>query len=351
MKSKTIEQISKKTRDLILFDETKQDFGYDVNFLTQGSIREIWHKCIICNNSKKTKFRYFVQNKSLSHQQCKKQLSETTCLQRYGVKSHNQLESVKIKKKQTLLENYGKQGFKSRTIKQRRERTCLQKYNVDNPRKAEVVKQKIRRTKLKNETLKPKLIHPEYSKQYWLKQTFWDGCKINPSQDLPDQWSQGCDSKFEIICSCNNVFIPTFNDLTSGNHKSCGHNGQSYGEKELGRCLQQLFSEHKTFFEYSPNFLQQLRIDYAIPELRLAFEYDGLHHFQPVRFGGMSIKKAEGVFKLQQQRDKKKEQLLNQHNWTLIRVKYDQDIKQQLIEQLENVKHVLRLEGILNGLG
>lgn len=182
-----------------------------------------------------------------------------------------------------------------------------------------------------------KLFYSVYSKQYWLDQTFYDGCKINPGQKLPNEWSQGSYKKFEIECSCGKIFAPVFRDFTSGNSKSCGHYSQSQGEKELGELLERLFPNLVTSQD-DLDFLchkKPLRVDFAIRDLKLAFEFDGQQHFRSIkRYGG------ERGLKLTQQRDKKKEKLLKKNGYTLIRIRYDQDIKRQLFNDLEEVRYV-----------
>jgi len=53
-------------------------------------------------------------------------------LRKYHLESPNQLDSVKIKKRQTLIRNFGPTGFANSLITKKRELTCLAKYGVRN---------------------------------------------------------------------------------------------------------------------------------------------------------------------------------------------------------------------------
>lgn len=50
-----------------------------------------------------------------------------------------------------------------------------------------------------------------------------------------------------------------------------------------------------------------VRFDFFLSEKRLSIEYDGQHHFMPVKFGGMSDEKALQIHNLVKERDKRKD--------------------------------------------
>lgn len=340
--------IRKKLKSLLLHNRTQQEFGYNISELSRGSVRYIWHKCIICSRPKKTKFREFLQDKALSHQECKIEIRKRTNLQKYSVEHAPESKQVKKRIRQTWKGIYGVDNpRKAEQVKQKIRNTWKDKYGVDNPSRSERVQQKRKQNNLRKYGVKHScgnLKHLLYSKQYWLKQKFHDNCKVNPNQSLPDQWSQGCSQKFEIICSCGKIFIPVFNDLTSGRSKSCGHFSQSQGEKRTGEYLTLLFPNQITTQD-DLGFLKgqgarggNLKVDFANRDLKFAVEYNGLQHDQPVEYFG-----GKEAFELQQKNDEKKEKLLKKYDWTLVRVRYDQSIKDQLIDALNNINFVIKL--------
>ena len=63
-------------------------------------------------------------------------------------------------------------------------------------------------------------------------------------------------------------------------------------------------------------------------------EFDGQHHFYPVRFGGMSHTEAEKVFATAKARDKRKTLWAKRNGYHLIRIRYDENIEEVLKESL-----------------
>lgn len=85
----------------------------------------------------------------------------------------------------------------------------------------------------------------------------------------------------------------------------------------------------------------RLEIDIWVPEFKLAVEYDGAQHFKPVRFGGVSEKKAKENFKKQQKRDRAKNNKIYKHKDDVlffVRFSYKEYItKEYVIEKLNKV--------------
>ena len=73
----------------------------------------------------------------------------------------------------------------------------------------------------------------------------------------------------------------------------------------------------KKFPSTWPSFLEGLQYDGYNEELKIAIEYHGIQHYLPVNFFG-----GEKKFKIQQERDKKKQRLSKLNNITLIVVPY-----------------------------
>ena len=70
-----------------------------------------------------------------------------------------------------------------------------------------------------------------------------------------------------------------------------------------------------------PRFLGRQHLDIFIPKLKIAIEYQGLQHDQPVEyFGGKS------AFELQKKSDEKKKMLCTEHSVIIIYAKEGYDI-------------------------
>jgi predicted SprT family Zn-dependent metalloprotease len=59
------------------------------------------------------------------------------------------------------------------------------------------------------------------SKNYWLEQK-WGKLKLDPNQELPDEWAPNSTKKFEFICECGNHTKSQFSDISQGKSTNCG---------------------------------------------------------------------------------------------------------------------------------
>lgn len=98
------------------------------------------------------------------------------------------------------------------------------------------------------------------------------------------------------------------------------------GEKQLKKVLRQIFQNYKIRQYDNLGFLNRQTVDFSIREKRLAFEYDGRQHFEPVCYGGISFEQAKENLKLQQEWDRRKETLCDQHQYCLIRIPYNEEL-------------------------
>ena len=78
-----------------------------------------------------------------------------------------------------------------------------------------------------------------------------------------------------------------------------------------------------------PKFLDRLQYDRYYPNLKLAFEHNGLQHYEP---WGNSENSLVGFEKCKE-RDARKQRLSDFHNITLIVVKYDEDLNVEVLKQ------------------
>lgn len=102
-------------------------------------------------------------------------------------------------------------------------------------------------------------------------------------------------------------------------------------EKYVFFSIQKKFKDLKVFHHYSPPFLGLQHYDIYIPSQKIAVEYNGRQHYEPVEFfGGI-----EG-FKETIRRDKKKKEISEKYGVTLLTHRYDEPIE-YLLEKLSRI--------------
>jgi very-short-patch-repair endonuclease len=99
-------------------------------------------------------------------------------------------------------------------------------------------------------------------------------------------------------------------------------------ENKIFDILKQIFQD-KLIRRHDRITLKGLELDFMIPELRLAIEYDGEQHFDKELY-----KKLYGEgFEEQLKRDRAKEKLCIKKNIKLIRIKYNEEISKRNIHK------------------
>jgi len=96
-------------------------------------------------------------------------------------------------------------------------------------------------------------------------------------------------------------------------------------EKEVKKLLDILNIEYSYQKKFS--WLGQQTLDFYLPDSNIAIECQGRQHFEPVRFGGISIEKSIDRFNKQTIRDKNKYTLCKEHNVKLL---YYSNVKKKL---------------------
>lgn len=102
------------------------------------------------------------------------------------------------------------------------------------------------------------------------------------------------------------------------NGSRCPYCNESKGEKLVQKVLVHAFNlELNNDFYHAYVLPNRLHLDFYIPEYKLGIEYDGIQHYKPrTYFGG------EKQFKIQQQRDLRKDRYCKEHGIKLIRIPY-----------------------------
>lgn len=110
---------------------------------------------------------------------------------------------------------------------------------------------------------------------------------------------------------------------------------QSVGAKSLYKILCELYGDENIIKEFSESWLinnitgKRMYVDFYIPQLKLAIEYDGSQHDTYVEF----IHKNYRNFYYQVYRDRLKERLLLSHGIKTLRIKYEEKLSTDSIKQ------------------
>lgn len=98
-------------------------------------------------------------------------------------------------------------------------------------------------------------------------------------------------------------------------------------ETTLKKIVITLFPNHKIYVHYRPIWLEGLELDIYIPDKALAFEYQGIQHFQAVKQWG-SVKQL----KIQQEHDKRKKTICDNRRISLIYFDYTENITTEYVK-------------------
>jgi hypothetical protein len=106
------------------------------------------------------------------------------------------------------------------------------------------------------------------------------------------------------------------------------HIGEGWvSEIELLNIVKDIFPEYEVIPQSSPEWLGRQRLDIFIPALRLAIEYQGRQHYEPVPFFG-----GEGGFQKTKERDTLKANLCSENGITLLLFSYNEILTRDLVE-------------------
>ena len=123
----------------------------DVNHLTESSTYKVLVKCDVCGEEKELSWNKYLKNISKYNlytcsNVCSYVKNKKTCLEKYGDESFNNNE----KRKSTNLEKYGVEYYsKTEESREKIKSTSLAKYGVESPNSSEEVKQNKRKSCVK----------------------------------------------------------------------------------------------------------------------------------------------------------------------------------------------------------
>jgi hypothetical protein len=102
-------------------------------------------------------------------------------------------------------------------------------------------------------------------------------------------------------------------------------------ETLLYQLVCEIYPDYRIIRHHRPEFLNFLELDVFIPKLNLAFEYQGIQHFEPIEHWGGKKSLEQGKL-----RDRTKKTLCEQNNIKLIYIYYYEEISKKLLEDKIN---------------
>lgn len=260
--------------------------------------RQGYYGCKKCSRKKfrLTNIEKFGYDNPMKNERIKNKVEEGN-LSKYGVKTTLLETHTKEKIKKTLKERYGSETpFSSEIIKQKSmikmndkygvdyplqskeiykklKKTVLSKYNVEHPMKSEEVKTKLKNTNLERYgnvfPIKSQIVQEKIAEKYKLKYSHINILNVSLK-------------KLQIKCdNCGETFIISkslFNHKNSDNSVLCPIcNPPTLSTKEI-EILN--FIRNNYDFEIVSNekkILSPYELDIYLPELKLAFEYNGIY--------------------------------------------------------------------------
>ena len=129
--------------------------------------------------------------------------------------------------------------------------------------------------------------------------------------------------EIEVCCPNGHEFKTNYNYIKKRNCPLCF---PYYNEEICRNIFEKMFEE--SFYRQKPKWLEGLELDGYNKDLNLAFEYQGIQHYQFIKF----LQENEKEFKKRLDNDKRKIELCKNNNVNLVIIPYDTDNLKEFIE-------------------
>lgn len=254
----------------------------DINKLNKGSHTFIKVKCDNCEKEKELKYNQYIKNYNNGDYLCvsckrKKnnvekygvenvfQIKEVkekiiiTNKEKYGVENISQLLEIQDKKRNTCKSKYGfEHHLQNKEILEKQKKTCLEKYGVDNISKLSNINNKKSINVLN--TLNKKTIQCDNNiiKVNNKENTFIINCDICGEIEINrDLYYKRREYNIKLCTICNPI------------------DNNSDRENQLLNFIKEHYNDN--IIENSRNIIKPYELDIYLPELNLAFEFNGLY--------------------------------------------------------------------------
>ena len=269
-----------------------------VNELSKGSQVKINVKCDICKKEKKISYKDYNKNISSGEYCCSSKCAQNkirkNLIKKYNVDNISKLDDHEKKRKETCLIKYGDENY---TNREKSKNTTLEKYGVDNISKLDIIKNKVKNTNISKFGYEYYTMNPNF------KQEFNDIClkkynKTNYTKSddyrnvilnkIKERFNLSNTIKYEnnkIILYCDkghNFEITEYNlyqriKLYKTEICTICNPLNSFSGKELE--LLEFIKENYDgeILLNKRDIIKPLELDIYLPELKLAFEFNGLY--------------------------------------------------------------------------
>lgn len=153
-----------------------------------------------------------------------------------------------------------------------------------------------------------------------------------------------------VHCKCKECgaeWYASYDNLTkSKNPTGCPRCSDSRGEKrihEILECWGYTFTPQKRFQDLRD--INLLPFDVYLDDFNVIIEFDGIQHYEPIEFGGISKEKAVELHNIIKKHDNIKNKYCEEHNIPLIRIPYWEldDIEYVLFDELVKLNVIIEL--------
>jgi len=265
--------------------KVKEKIVVDINELTKGSHVIVDAKCDICGHEKETSYKRYLENiNNYNIFSCSRKCANIkrikTNLEKYGIENISQNQDIKDKKIKTCLKNFGVEySTQSNVIQEKIKKTSLEKYGVERPSQNNEIKEQSKKTCLEKYGVESPMKDNDIVKKMKIRlsKTLLD--KIFKYKNIISYYDDGlimfcdkCNNNFEIKRNLfynrkqqNTIMCTICN--TIGNHTS-----------GLEILLYEFIKENynKKIVQNTRSIISPLELDIYLPELKLAFEFNGL---------------------------------------------------------------------------
>ena len=273
------------------------------------------------------------------------------CSRKCFWKVTTQLESVKEKRKQTCKEKYNSENYmQCKDFKEKSETTCMQKYNTKNGGGSKDAVEKIKATKFKNHG--DENFNNSKPKELATIKKFSNLCKdviiLSYSDKLFTCKCKNCNKEFKI------PYQTLYNRLFTFKTAICTICNpileyDSNEERKITDFIKSVYTG--IVIENDRAILNGKELDIYLPDLNIAFEFDGTYWHADPRFYKEDEKIGDTIVADIWKKDKLKDILCESKGIKLYRIKeYDwindnENIKNNILSMLNNIKICCKICG------
>lgn len=151
--------------------------------------------------------------------------------------------------------------------------------------------------------------------------------------------------KIKFQCLIDNYVWNAIPNNVINNMTGCPNCSFGKNEKLVAKLLQDnniVFERHKRIKHINDG--RDVLVDFSLYNNNVIIEYNGEQHYNPVRFGGISLEESQEKYKKQQQRDNNLTLYCQENNINLVcidgRLFYNNKLSQFMVNLIEELKNV-----------